>query len=328
MSSRLALLTGATGFLGGHVARALVAQGWRVRALARSDPSRSPLLDGIAIEVVRGDLSGRADLAAAASGCDAIVHVAGVVKARTLEEYREVNRRGTERLLAAAATAAPDAMVVQISSQAAAGPAREGRPVTPSDTPRPASWYGISKLEGEEAVRRQWKGPWIVVRPGVIYGPADHGLLTYFRMAGSGWVPVPAASSHIQIGPVEQIALAIARAAGRPDLSGRTAFLCDPEPVTVGRLAGLIAGLPAKTARLIPLPDFLVRAAGLAETFRETVTKASRPFNADKARELLAGQWLCESGLRAELELPGPIPLEKGLRDTWEWYRRQGWLNL
>jgi nucleoside-diphosphate-sugar epimerase len=328
MISRLALLTGATGFLGGHVARALVAQGWRVRALARSDPSRSLLLEGVPLEVVRGDLSGQGDLAGAASGCDAIVHVAGVVKARTLEEYREVNRRGTERLLAAAGTVASRALVVHISSQAAAGPASRGIPVTPADPPRPASWYGISKLEGEEAVRRDWKGPWIVVRPGVIYGPGDQGLLTYFRMAARGFMPVPAAGSHIQIAPVEQISLAIALLAGRSDLSGRTAFLCDPEPVTVGRLAGLIAGLPEKAARLIPVPDFLVRAAGRVETIREALTRQSRPFNADKARELLAGQWLCESGLREDLALPDPIPLEQGLRSTWDWYRKQGWLNL
>jgi nucleoside-diphosphate-sugar epimerase len=328
MTARLALLTGATGFLGGHVARALLDAGWGVRALARTDPARSALLGGVPVEVFPGDLSASTDLAAAASDCEAIVHVAGVVKARTLEEYREVNFRGTERLVVAAGRTVPAAMFVQISSQAAAGPAREGRPVTPGDPPRPVSWYGVSKLEGEEAVRRAWKGPWIVLRPGVVYGPGDHGLLTYFRMACSGWLPVPAANRRIQIGAAAPIALAIARAAGRRDLSGRTAFLCDPEPVTVRQLATLVALLPPKRARLLPLPDPLVRLAGLAETWREMLTKKSRPFNADKAREVLAGEWLCQSGLRSELELPEPFSLEQGLRDTFDWYRREGWLNL
>jgi nucleoside-diphosphate-sugar epimerase len=328
MSSRLVLLTGATGFLGGHVARALLGEGWRVQALVRSDPARSPILSGLPLEYVPGDLSGSTDLAAPASGCAAIVHVAGLVKARTLEDYREVNVRGTERLLAAAARSAPEAAFVLISSQAAAGPARDGRPVTPSDRARPVSWYGTSKLEGEEAVRRDWKGPWIVLRPGVIYGPGDAGLLTYFRMAARGFVPVPAARSRIQIGPAEQIALATARAAGRRDLSGTVAFLCDPSAVTVGQLAGLVARLPQRAARLLPIPELVVRAAGLAETIRESITRRSRPFNADKARELLAGEWLCESNLRRELDLPAPVPLEEGLRATWNWYSRQGWLNL
>ncbi len=328
MTSRLALLTGATGFLGGHVARALLGEGWRVRALARSDPAASPLLDGLALEVVAGDLSPSTDLAAAASGCDAVVHVAGLVKARTLEDYREVNLRGTERLVAGATRTAPEAKFVLVSSQAAAGPARDGRPVMPSDPARPVSWYGVSKLEGENAVRQRWRGPWTVLRPGVIYGPGDQGLLTYFRMACRGYVPVPAARSRIQIGPAEQVALAVARAAALPGLAGLTAFLCDPSPVTVGELAGLVAGLPAEAARLVPIPKLLVRAAGIAETLRETLTRRSRPFNADKARELLAGEWICVGGLRQELGLPEPIPLEQGLRATWDWYVRQGWLIL
>ncbi len=328
MSGRTALLTGATGFLGGHLARALTQEGWSVRALARSDPSLSPLLSGVPVEVVRGDLSAVPALAAAASGCDAIVHAAGLLKARRLEDYREVNRRGTERLVAAAAESAPGATFVYVSTQAAAGPARNGRPVKPSDPPRPVSWYGVSKLEGEEAVRHRWKGAWIVLRPGVIYGPGDRGLLTYFRMAASGWMPVPAARRHIQIAAAESIALAVARAASRPDLASRTAFLCDPEPVTVGLLAASIARLPARRARLVPLPDMLVRLAGLVSTLGEMATKRSQPFNADKARELLAGEWLCESGLAAELALPPPVLLDRGLLDTWEWYRREGWLTL
>jgi hypothetical protein len=61
---------------------------------------------------------------------------------------------------------------------------------------------------------------------------------------------------------------------------------------------------------------------------RETITRESRPFNADKARELLAGDWLCDPGpMRRDLALPQPSRLEDGLRNTWEWYRKEGWLS-
>jgi nucleoside-diphosphate-sugar epimerase len=90
----------------------------------------------------------------------------------------------------------------------------------------------------------------------------------------------------------------------------------------------MVARLPERPARLLPIPELIVRAAGMAETVRETLSGKSRAFNADKARELLAGEWLCESNLRRELDLPAPIPLEEGLRATWNWYLRQGWLNL
>jgi len=324
-----ALLTGGTGFLGYHTARALLSQGWKVKALARKRPRRvEPALLRLPIELMQGDLLEESALSAASAGCDAIVHAAGLVKARTLEDYREVNARGTERLLRAACASAREALFLLVSSQAAAGPARGDSPVREEDPARPVSWYGTSKKEAEEALRRQWKGPWIILRPGVLYGPGDRGLLSYFRMAAAGRVPVPAARSRIQIGSGQEAAFAIARAASRKDLHGRTGFLCDPEPVTVRDLAGTIATLPPRAARLVRVPDLLVRLAGLAETLRETVTRKSRPFNADKAREILAGDWLCDSGpMRRDLALPAPRPLAEGLRDTWEWYVEAGWFS-
>ena len=323
----VAFLTGGTGFLGWHVARALLAEGFRVRALARGAPSRRTGLEDLAVDLVAGDLS-TPDRANALAGCDAVVHVAGLVKARTLADYRAVNVAGTERLLEAASAACPDAVFVYVSSQAAAGPARDGVPVREADAPRPVSWYGVSKLEGERAVAGAWKGPWIVLRPGVLYGPRDRGLLTYFRLADGGWVPVPAPRARIQAGPAGDAALAIARSAGRRDLAGRTGFVCAPEPVTVADLAAAIAKAGGRRARFLPLPDALVRVAGALETARETATGRSRPFNADKAREILAGDWLCDPvPLRRDLALPPPPPLEDGLRATWEWYRREGWLS-
>jgi nucleoside-diphosphate-sugar epimerase len=325
---RTAFLTGATGFLGGHVARVLAADGWRVRALAR-DPSRAQELVGSGAEIIPGSLSGAADLARACEGCEAVVHVAGLVKARTLEDYRKVNLRGTETLLRAAAVSAPAALFLFVSSQAAAGPARDGHPVAESDPPRPVSWYGLSKREGEEAVTRLWRGPRVIVRPAVVYGPGDRGLLVLFRAAARGFLPVPGGSRRIQVIAAERAALAIARASHRPDLTGRTGFLCDPEPVSVEELCRALAKLPEKPARLLRLPDAAVRLAGAVESLVETLTRRSLPFNADKAREILAGDWLCDGApLARDLELPAPTPLEDGLRSTWNWYVDHGWLVL
>jgi nucleoside-diphosphate-sugar epimerase len=330
VARRTALLTGATGFLGRHVARALAEEGWGVRALARrAGTARELGLAEDAVTILRGDLSAGSDLSRAAEGCDAVVHLAGLLNARSLEDYREVNARGTARVVEAASRIAPKALFVYVSSQAAAGPSKGGAPVKEGDEPSPVSWYGLTKLEGEEAVRRGWPGPWIVLRPGPIYGPGDRGLFVYFQLAESGWLPVPAASSKIQIAHARAIAFAIARAASRPDLSGRTGFLCDPEAITLGGLAEAGAGLKKPAARLLRLPGPVVRLAGAAETLRQNLTGKTRPFNADKAREILAGDWLCDSGpMRRDLDLPPPVALSDGLRETREWYLREGWLRL
>ncbi|HEX4440808.1 MAG TPA: NAD(P)-dependent oxidoreductase [Thermoanaerobaculia bacterium] len=326
-----ALLTGGTGFVGGHVALCLLNDGWSVRVLAR-DPTRSAggLLDGVRarLEIHRGDLESEDGLEGAAAGVDAIVHAAGILKARSLEDYREVNVRGTERLLRAAARSAPSARLVLVSSQAAAGPTRDGRPVRESDPAAPISWYGLSKREGEEAVSRLWPGPWTVLRPGVVFGPGDRGLLAYFRMAATGFVPVPAGRSRVQLIAVERAALAIARAAQRPVLTGRIGFLCDPMPVTVRELAEKIAAGAGRPSRLVRVPDVAVRLLGLIDTLAERVTGKSRPFNADKAREILAGDWTCDGRPVDEaLGLPAPRPLDDALRALWGWYRRAGWIG-
>lgn len=325
---RTAFLTGGTGFLGGHVARALSARAWKVRALAREE-SRAGDLTAIGAEIIGGDLSAMAELESGCRGSDAIVHVAGLVKARTLDEYRQVNVRGTESLLHCASRVAPEALLVLVSSQAAAGPARDGRPVTESDAPRPVSWYGLSKRESEEAVARLWPGPWIVIRPAVVYGPGDRGLLTMFRAATRGLVPVPGGTRRIQLVAAEDAGPAIASAAERRDLAGRSGFLCDPAAVAIQDLCRLLAALPEKPARLLRVPDLVVRAAGAIETWAETVTRRSLAFNADKAREILAGDWLCDPGpLLRDLGVSRLTPLEAGLRRTWNWYKDCGWLAL
>lgn len=322
-----AFVTGGTGFVGWHVARALAADGWTVRALARGGVERRSGLEDLPVDLVAGDLSSEAPLVRGLTGCSAVVHAAGLVKARTLADYRAVNVGGTERLLAAASIACRDAVFVYVSSQAAAGPALGGSPVGEADPARPVSWYGMSKLEGEQAVARGWRGPWIVLRPGVLYGPRDRGLLAYFKIAMKGLVPVPSPRRRIQIGAVEEAALGIARAAGRPQLSGRVGFLCDVRPLTVFELASAIASGAGRPTRLVELPDAAVRAAGAVETLRERITGLSRPFNADKAREVLAGDWLCDSApMRRDLDLGEPPPLEDGLKNAWAWYREHGWL--
>lgn len=324
----IAFLTGGTGFVGGHVARGLRQEGWSVRVLAR-DPRRAegPLLEGLSLEIVSGDLNDARGLAHGLAGADAIVHVAGLVKARSLEEYRAVNRRGTELLLAAARESAPSALFLNVSSQAAAGPARGGRPVAEGDEARPVSWYGLSKREGELAVERSWRGPWVNLRPSVVFGPGDRGLFSYFQMAAAGWIPLPAGQTRIQLIGAARAGLAIARAVSCRELWGRTGFLCDPEPVRLASLAGQIAMLPRRRARVVPVPDAAVRLLGFSQSLLERLTRRSRSFNADKAKEILAGDWLCDgAAVRQALALPAASPLSEDLRAAWDWYRAAGWL--
>ncbi|MGH9443176.1 MAG: NAD-dependent epimerase/dehydratase family protein [Thermoanaerobaculia bacterium] len=322
---RSVFITGATGFVGSHTARKFAADGWHVKALVRR-PERPGLLPPGA-EVVAGEIGEAKGYSRFLEGCDAVVHAAGATKARSLSEYRETNARGTAELARASARACPSAMFVLVSSQSAAGPSRDGSPVREVDAPRPVSWYGISKLEGEEAVARERDGPWCAVRPCVVYGPGDPGLLQLFSLAARGWAPVLAGGrSRIQVIAAADLARVISAAASRPDLSGRRGFAAGAE-TTTGELVSCIASLRHPRARLVPVPAAMIRAAGWAESVREAITRRARPFNRDKAREILQPDWVCDSApFLSELGVESLADWRSGMRETALWYQREGWI--
>jgi nucleoside-diphosphate-sugar epimerase len=323
---KTAFITGATGFVGSHTAQLFLKNGWRVKALVRRPDVPGLLPPGT--EVVRGDLSDEPSYRPALDGCDAVLHVAGVVKARKLSEYLAGNAAGAESVARSAAQVCPQAMFVLVSSQAAAGPARDGTPVREADEPRPVSWYGRSKLEGERAVERQARGPWCVVRPSVVYGPGDPGVLELFKTVQRGIAPIVAGGrARVQLIAVQDLARVLYAAAERPNLSRRRGFAA-AEVVTIRDLMTHVAGLRRRPAWRVPVPAALVRAAGAWESARQVVTGKARPFNRDKAREMLQRDWLCDPGpLLRDCEVSDLRPWQEGIRDTCRCYVSAGWLR-
>ena len=320
-----AFFTGATGFVGSHAARFFLARGWKVKALVRR-PDRPGLLPA-GVEVVAGELADER-YRKAIEGSDAIVHVAGTTRARSLGDYTASNVRGTEALVRAASETASPARFVFVSSQSAVGPSRRGEPVREEDAPAPVSWYGISKLEGERAVERGWKGSWTIVRPSVVYGAGDPGLVQLFATVAGGWAPVIAGGRRrIQLIWASDLARVLFAAATRPELAGRRGFAAGP-PLAMAELVAFVASLRRPPARRVPVPALAVRCAGWVETFRETLTGRARPFNRDKAREILQPDWICDAEpLLRDAGIADLRPWREGIAETIGWYQREGWIR-
>src|SRR6185295_4341639 len=156
----------------------LVRQGATVRCLLRPTSS-ARWLEGKDIEIARVDLDDVERLDASVKGADWIVHAAGLTHARSAKEFQDVNVGGTERMLRAAMKAGDRLQrFVLISSQAVAGPALEGKPVTETERPDPVSKYGVSKQRAEElTMLLKASMPVVAIRPPAVYGPRDDAFL-------------------------------------------------------------------------------------------------------------------------------------------------------
>jgi nucleoside-diphosphate-sugar epimerase len=322
----LVALTGGTGFVGSHVADALLAAGFRVRALVRR-PDDVAWLKGTGVAFVKGDVRDAETLPALVEGAAAIVHAAGKTSARDEAGYMAANAAGTENVAAAVRAHAPGAHVVLISSLAAAGPSRDGEPVKATDAPRPVSSYGRSKLAGEEALRRAGV-PFTILRPCAVYGPRETAIRDLFVAASRGVVPVLAGGRpRIQMVYGPDVAAAVLGALDRGPRD-ETFFVAHPEVLDYCRIAGTLSGLPSRRPFRLPVPAAMIRVAGHIVGAVSALGKGPPVFNAEKAEEMLQSAWLCDvSESQVALGQPFRTDFRSGARLTWDWYLERGWLR-
>lgn len=323
----LVALTGGSGFVGSHVADALLEAGYRVRALARR-PDDPGWLKGAPVEIIPGDVRRPESLDSLVAGARAVVHVAGKTSARSEAEYMAANATGTANVVAAVRKVAPDAHVVLVSSQAAGGPSCNGAPVCAADPPRPVSSSGRSKLAGEAAVRNAAGLSFTILRPGAVYGPRERAIRDLFVAASRGFVPVLAGgASRIQMVYAEDLARAVLGALERGG-RGETFFVAHPEVLEYRGIAERLATLPSRRPRLVPVPSAAIRAAGSLAGVLSMFGKGSPVFNADKANELLQSAWICDvSEAQVALGQPFRTNFAVGARLTWDWYVERGWIS-
>ncbi len=324
------LVTGGSGFLGSHVAEQLSAAGHTVVALVRKSSNRKFLSTLKNVELAEGSVEDRASVDRAMKDVDAVVHSAGLVKARTEAEFFECNTQGTVNLLEAAIVHAPRLRrFVHVSSLEACGPSLDGRPV-PLDQERPVTAYGRSKLAAEKAVsERRDKLPTVILRPAAIYGPRDVEILEAFRAARKRQYPVIGNGKMLgcyTYGP--DCARACLQAIDVDVPSGSIYFVDDGEPLPMARAMGEMLHEALGTSPLVRqgIPFPLLRLASFGVEAYGKVRGKAVMLTREKVN-MLSHHWVCDSNkTRADLKWTPEVSFTEGLRRTARWYEENGWL--
>ncbi len=325
------LLTGGSGFLGSYVAEQLAAEGHVVRALVRPRSDKRVLEKLPRVEFTPGAIEDRNSLTPAVDGVDAIVHVAGIVKARRPAEFFAVNTQGTKNLLDAALKRGGLKRFVYVSSLAAVGPSSDGTPVHEGAEPRPVTHYGRSKLEAERSVMAASdRLPVTVIRPPLIYGPRDRETLAFFTSVRNGVLPMMGDGGNtLSVIYGADCASAVVRAATTPDAPSGRAYFVDDGSVYVWReaLREIESAMGRRAFVRVGLPmPFLQLAAGASQLWGK-VTNTAQMLTLDKLNELKQRHWVCSGeGARRDLGWTPRVGWALGVAEAVRWYREQGWL--
>ncbi|MCK5796396.1 MAG: NAD(P)-dependent oxidoreductase [Deltaproteobacteria bacterium] len=322
-------ITGGTGFLGSHLVARLTHLGYRVTCITRST-SNTRWIDPAETAIVPLDLLGDRDtLAQALDGQKVVFHVAGAVKALNYAAFLQTNANATEKLIEACLAAAhPPRRVVLVSSVAACGPAPKGERINGTQTPRPITDYGRSKLEGERrALAFKNKIEIVIVRPGAIYGPRDLELLTVFNTAKRSLFPAPKGRGQIvNMAYVTDIAEGIRLAGEAKVASGGVFTLGATREHSVADLAAIFGALLSRRVRVLPIPHVILYLVALGSELWARLRRRPAMLNRQKVPELRASWHLDLDAARARLGYAPHVDFPEGARQTLAWYQHKGFM--
>jgi nucleoside-diphosphate-sugar epimerase len=331
MAAVAALVTGATGFIGSHVAERLCQEGYRVRTIARRT-SDTRLLEQWGVEIFQGDVADPAKLAPVIDGVQVIVHCAAMVGDwGQVEAYRRVNVEGLRHMLELASNQRLDRFVHMSSLGVYEARNHFGTDESVEPPTRHIDGYTQTKVESEKLViefHRSRGLPATILRPGVVYGPRDRNFLPRllenirirrFRYFGSG----DQAMNSIYVGNLVQATMLALK---NPAAVGQIYNLTDDCPTSKRRFVGTVArlaGYPEPTRKIpLALAKFL---ATVLEAVARLRDQQDAPL-VNKARVKFFGLNLDFSCAKAKREL-GYQPqsnFDDAMKTTINWFRSEG----
>ena len=331
------LVTGGTGFVGGHLLPLLLDAGARVTCLVRGSSRRSHLPAGVVC--AEADLATGRGLADALAGHDICIHMAALLFGLGWQDYLAANVTAAQHMAAALEqldrAGQGIGRVVLVSSLSASGPCGSAPGAPDGVIPAPVSAYGWSKLMVEQVLGRSLGERLVTLRPPIIYGSGDRGLLPVFQgLARAGVAVSPGRGREFPVSCIH----------GR-DVARAVLCLCRQEAHGVYHVndghshtmtsfcqaMGRALGRPR--VRVLHLPLSLMAVTAAASTLWGMLACNPRAggrapnWNLDKYREARQAGWLCDgSRIGDELGFAPVLSLDEGMAEAVAGYRQRGWL--
>lgn len=332
------LITGASGFIGSHIAEEALRQGMDVWCAVRKSTSRRYLADS-RLNFIELNLSSVEQMSEAMKShqFDYVVHAAGATKCLNINDFYRVNTDGTANLCSVISkTQHALKRFVFVSSLSVFGAIREQEPHTdilPTDTPRPNTAYGKSKLKAESVVEQSGL-PYVMLRPTGVYGPREKD---YYVMVKSivqhTDMAVGFSRQDITFVYVDDVVQAVFKALTSSAAVGGKYFLSDGDvyrsttfsDMIIDELTAISGKRPWVLRMTVPL--WLLRIVCTVGEWYAQLTRNIIVLNKDKYNILSQRNWQCDiSDARRDLGYEPQVKLREGVRRCVRWYKQEGWI--
>lgn len=295
-------LTGASGFIGGHLAKQLVNENHEVIAAVRKSTDKSKIPGGC--KVVTVDFFSVSDFSKHLTGVEVIFHLAGAVKASSSEEFDIINAGITAALVNAVKQTTPDALFILMSSQAAAGP----------NGTNPLSSYGKSKLLAEQVTTKLTR--YVLVRSPAALGNDDPETKSFYNWARRG-ITIALGNSNLKfcVIAISDITDFLVFLLNCSEAEGKILQPSLPNLVSWKKIHKALEKAINRKILRVPVPSFIVHSAGFLGEGLARLTSKLPLLDRDKARDITVS-WLCEqekvekiTGWKPKLDLNETIKL-------------------
>ncbi len=322
------LITGASGFIGGFFVEESLKRNYETFVAIRENSDKTYLSDS-RIQFLYPNYSDKNALKTLFSQLptfDFIIHNAGLTQSRKEKNFFTVNFEYTKNLIEALieTNRVPKKFLFNSSlASFGAGDNHSPTPVRLSDTPKPITTYGKSKLQAEQYIASLQNFPYLIFRPAAVYGPREKNLFTLFKMISKGFEPYIATKKQfLSFIFVKDLVKAFFLGM-ESNIENESFFVTDGKVYTSQELNFLIKKTMNKKTFSFVIPLFILRIVARINT----LLKRNSILNDEKIKELECTNWRCDSSsLFEKLNFKPDFPLEKGIIETINWYKNVGWL--